>query len=73
MIEADRRIPGSFDAAQGTLAYEQPASRDASAEPSAPDVLDGLAEATLSTGGEVTGLEAARMPSRTGAAAVFRY
>lgn len=37
------------------------------------DVLDDLAEGTLRTGGEVIVLETARMPSTTGAAALFRY
>lgn len=72
MVEADRRIPGRLDASQGTIAYEAP-PREVSTEASGSDVLDDLAEAVLSTGGEVMVLEAARMPSTTGAAAVFRY
>jgi len=35
--------------------------------------LDDLAEAALRTGAEVIVLEAARMPSTSGAAALFRY
>lgn len=35
--------------------------------------MDDLAEAVLRTGGEVIVLEADRMPSKTGAAAVFWY
>jgi len=45
----------------------------AATDPGVFDVLDDLAEAALRSGGEVIVLEAARMPSRTGAAAVFRY
>lgn len=37
------------------------------------EALDDLAEGTLRTGGEVIVLEAARMPSKAGAAAIFRY
>ena len=58
MVEADRQVPGS-------------AAADSGAEKS--DVLDDLAEAVLRTGGEVIALDANRMPSKTGAAAVFRY
>ena len=39
----------------------------------ASDRLDELAEAALRTGAEVIVLQADRMPSKTGAAAVFRY
>ena len=37
------------------------------------DVLDDLAEAALRTGGEVIVLPPDRMPSKSGAAAIFRY
>lgn len=43
------------------------------AHPEDSDVLDDLAVAALGTGAEVIVLPADRMPSRTGAAAVFRY
>ena len=59
-VEAHRRIPGRRDGARGGSAQSA-------------DVLDDLAGATLRTGGEVIVLEAARMPAKTGAAAVFRY
>ena len=55
------------------MTYASPAQGDTSSEPLASGVLDDLAEGTLRIGGEVTVLEAARMPSRTGAAAIFRY
>lgn len=60
LLEADRRIPASVDG-------------DGGAHPEDSDVLDDLAEAALGTGAEVIVLPAHRMPSKTGAAAVFRY
>ena len=71
LLEADRRIPGGIDATQGTVTYAKDADSDAAAKTS--DVLDDLAEAALRTGGEVIVLPTERMPSKTGAAAVFRY
>jgi hypothetical protein len=73
LVEADRRIPGNLDAATGTIEYASDARSDAVADPGISDVLDDLAEATLRTGGEVIVLPTERMPSNTGAAAVFRY
>lgn len=74
MLEADRRIPGALDAAVGAVRYATNARNDAAADlPGTSDVLDDLAEATLRTGGEVIVLPAERMPSKTGAAATFRY
>lgn len=73
LVEADRRIPGSVDPAQGVVAYANDAEGNSAATPADSDVLDDLAEAALRTGAEVIVLEAARIPSRTGAAAVFRY
>lgn len=75
LVEADRRIPGSVDAAQGTVAYADDAQSEAAADPdpAASDVLDDLAEATLRTGGEVIVLPGGLIPATTGAAAVFRY
>jgi hypothetical protein len=73
LVEADRRVPGSTDSAMGTIIYAAGTQDGATAASEGPDVLDDLAEATLRTGGEVIVLEAARMPSETGAAALFRY
>lgn len=73
LVEADRRVPGSVDAAMGGVTYVSDTRGDAEADSGSSDVLDDLAEAALRTGGEVIVLEAARMPSKTGAAAVFRY
>jgi hypothetical protein len=72
LVEADRWVPGNVDTTLGTVTYAS-ASRDAVADLGTSDVLDDLAEAALRTGAEVIVLEAARMPSRTGAAAMFRH
>lgn len=73
LLEADRRIPGSLDAEQGAVSYPRGEQPGAAMDAGASDVLDDLAEAALRTGGEVIVLNADRMPSRSGAAAVFRY
>jgi hypothetical protein len=75
LVEADRRIPGSVDAIQGTvtISIADGWTNGAAADLRVSDVLDDLAEAALRTGAEVIVLEADRMPSTTGAAAVFRY
>lgn len=75
LVAADRRIPGSVDAVQGTvtIAIAEGWSRGGAADPRTSDVLDDLAEAALRTGAEVIVLEGDRMPSTSGAAAVFRY
>lgn len=75
LVEADRRIAGSVDAIQGTvtISIADGWTNGAAADLRVSDVLDDLAEAALRTGAEVIVLEADRMPSTTGAAAVFRY
>ena len=74
LLEANRRIPGRIDAAAGTvLPYLHEPQGHGAASAGAADVLDELAEAALRTGAEVIVLEAHRMPSRSGAAAIFRY
>lgn len=75
LVEADRRIPGSVDAVQGTvtIAIAEGWTSGAATDLRISDVLDDLAEAALRTGAEVIVLEADRMPSRSGAAAVFLH
>lgn len=83
LLEADRRVAGSADATRGAVTYTSASASDGHAgqtaataadlEAGSSDVLDDLAEAAMRTGAEVIVLEAARMPSKTGAAAVFRY
>ena len=67
LIEADRLIPGSIDAADGALSLGQ------LGDPAVDDLLDDLGELVLRKGGEVVVVPAERMPTTSGAAAVYRY
>ncbi|MEO8122521.1 MAG: hypothetical protein ABI633_00555 [Burkholderiales bacterium] len=67
LIEADRLIPGRIADASGVIA-----SGDL-ANPQVDDVLDDLGELVLRHGGEVIIVPAERMPTRTGAAAIYRF
>ena len=67
LIEADRLIPGTIDAASGKIF-----SGDLD-HPEVDDVLDDLGERVLRTGGEVVIVPAERMPTRSGAAAIYRF
>lgn len=66
LIEAERIIKGRISE-DGKLLEES--SSDNTYE----DVLDDIAEAVFRSGGEVVILPKGRMPSTTGAAAIFRY
>ncbi|MBN9518070.1 hypothetical protein J0H58_06060 [bacterium] len=65
MVEADRTAPGRLD--PGTGAVRSAADLEAG------DVLDDLAELVLRRKGEVVVVPRDRMPTATGAAAVFRF
>ncbi|MEZ5566063.1 MAG: hypothetical protein R3F24_11300 [Gammaproteobacteria bacterium] len=67
LIEADRLIPGRIDIAGGKVS-----THDLS-NPETDDVLDDLGEYVLKAGGEVVIVPAERMPTRTGAAAIYRF
>lgn len=67
LIEADRIIPGQIDDATGKVTAAQLGN------PEVDDLLDDLGERVLKTGGEVVMVPAERMPTTTGAAAVFRF
>lgn len=67
LVEADRLVPGRFDAASGKVT---PGRLD---DPQTDDLLDDLAEQVLRTGGEVVMVPTGRMPTDTGAAGVFRF
>jgi hypothetical protein len=67
LLEADRVIPGTFDAGTGTVAFGE------LEHPAVDDLLDDLGERALRAGGEVVIVPAERMPTDTGAAAIFRY
>jgi len=67
LIEARREIPGTLDASTGGITYAD------LAHPEVDDVLDDLGELTLKMGGNVVVLPTERMPTETGAAAIYRY
>jgi hypothetical protein len=67
LIDADRRVAGTVDAATGTLVV------DPRADAAGADVLDDVGEQVLRTGGEVIVVPSQRMPSDSGVAAVYRY
>ena len=67
LIEADRLVPGRIDNATGAIA-----TGDLN-DPEVDDVLDDLGELVLKTGGEVIIVPTERMPTQTGAAAIYRF
>ncbi|ABI58611.1 baeRF3 domain-containing protein [Nitrosomonas eutropha] len=67
LIEADRIVPGQIDVATGRVTVGK------LDDPEVDDLLDDLGELVLKTGGEVVIVPAERMPTNTGAAAVFRF
>jgi hypothetical protein len=67
LIEADRLIPGTIDVAHGKLTLGD------LTDPVVDDVLDDLGEHVLKAGGEVVIVPAERMPTKSGAAAIYRF
>lgn len=67
LIEADRLIAGHIDATSGEI------TTDDLINPEVDDVLDDLGELVLKAGGEVVIVPAERMPTGTGAAAIYRF
>ncbi|MBA1278679.1 hypothetical protein [Stutzerimonas stutzeri] len=67
LVEADRQIPGMADKQEGKAM----AVDDESA--TTPDLLDELTIWTLEQGGEVISVPTERMPTASGAAAIYRY
>lgn len=67
LIEADRIIPGRLDAATGEI------STGDLSDPEVDDILDDLGEYVLRSGGDVVIVPADRMPTKTGAAAIYRF
>lgn len=67
LIEAEREVPGRIDAATGRVEFAD------LAHPDVDDTLDDLAELVLNAGGRVVVVPAARMPSKTGLAAIYRF
>ena len=67
LIEADRVLPGRINAATGDV------EQDDVSHPQVDDLLDDLGELVLKRGGHVVIVPTERMPTKTGAAAIFRY
>ena len=67
LIEADRIIPGKINSDTGELI------RGDLKDPNVDDLLDDLAERVFKNRGEVVVLPKERMPTDTGAAAIYRY
>lgn len=67
LIEADREIPGHLDEATGRVEAAE------IGHPKVDDLLDDLGELVLKRGGQVVVVPTERMPTATGAAAIYRY
>ena len=67
LIEAERGLPGTFDAATGAIRF---AALD---DTTVDDLIDDLGERALKDGAEVVVVPAARMPTDTGLAAIYRF
>ncbi|HKD80244.1 MAG TPA: hypothetical protein VKH81_11170 [Candidatus Angelobacter sp.] len=67
LVEADRQIPGHLDSVNGQIEFED------IKHPQVDDLIDDLAELVLNKGGQVVVVPAERMPTATGAAAIYRY
>ena len=67
LLEAERQMPGRFDATTGRVDGAE------LARPDIDDVLDDLGEQVLRTGGEVIVVPAERMPTTSGLAAIYRF
>lgn len=67
LIEADRVLPGRVDLGSGKVT-----SGD-SADPAVDDVFDDVGELVLRKGGEVIVVPRERMPTDSGAAAIYRF
>lgn len=74
-VEQGKGLPGTFDAATGTVDYD-PATDpidNKELDPANPDIADAFAQATLKQGGKVIVLPADDMPTTSGVAAIYRY
>jgi len=67
LVEADRVIPGVIDRETGAIGSVNPTNSHVD------DMLDDLAELVMAKGGEVVIVPAARMPTTSGLAAIYRY
>jgi hypothetical protein len=67
LVEANHEVPGRIDRTTGRLVF------DDLAHPRVDDLLDDVAEIVLKKGGNVVVVPADRMPTRSGAAAIYRF
>jgi hypothetical protein len=67
LVEAERVVGGKIDRDTGEIHYED------LTHPGVDDLLDDLAEVVLRNGGQVIIVPAARMPSQSGIAALYRF
>jgi len=67
LVEAERQVPGHADRTQGVAA---PGDEE---QANTPDLLDELTIWTLEQGGEVVVVPTERMPTSSGAAAIYRF
>ena len=67
LVEADRIIPGRFDASTGKLEF---GNLD---NPECGDIIDYIVKAVLRNSGEVVVIPLEQMPTETGLAAIFRF
>lgn len=67
LIEAERQVPGRLDAGTGRIELDELVNPDVD------DLLDDLGELVLKKGGEVVVVPAEKMPTQTGAAAIYRF
>lgn len=67
LVEADRQIPGHLDSTNGSIEFAD------INHPQVDDLIDDLAELVLNKKGQVVVVPAERMPTATGAAAIYRY
>jgi hypothetical protein len=78
LVEKDRFEPGRFDRATGAIEPDGAVPADLSRSGDEPalrteDMLGGLAETVLRHGGDILAIDRIRMPTESGAAALFRY
>ena len=67
LVDADQHVAGTLDTASGRIDFAE------LSHPKVDDLLDDLAELVLTKGGEVVVVPADRMPTESGAAAIFRF
>jgi len=67
LVEADRQVPGHLDSTNGRIEFGD------IDHPQVDDLIDDLAELVLNKKGQVVVVPAERMPTATGAAAIYRY